>query len=339
MSLVQRRVLASSSLTLFAVATVVLVLWEPVSLAEGWGVLLREVQTLQRELLRGLADAMGAAKSHETTAAWTLIVLSFLYGVFHAAGPGHGKVVISTYLLTQENELRRGLVLSLVASLCQGLTAILLVAATVGLLDLSMRDATGAATNLEVMSYGLVALVGMTLVASRIRRLWRRRRGSVLSNHNSLDHHHVHDHQDHSDEGGGALGCSSCGHAHGPSRSDLEAPLSWRGTAGMILSVGLRPCSGAILVLLLAYSMDLRLVGAAAVFAMSIGTAITVSILAVLSVFARKLALRFVEEASDQSVRATNLIDLVGLLGGVVLFILGLLMLQASWNMASHPLF
>lgn len=100
MSLVQRRVLASSSLTLFAVATVVLVLWEPVSLAEG-GVLLREVQTLQRELHRGLADAMGAAKSHETTAAWTLIVLSFLYGVFHAAGPGHGKVVISTYLLTQ----------------------------------------------------------------------------------------------------------------------------------------------------------------------------------------------------------------------------------------------
>jgi ABC-type nickel/cobalt efflux system permease component RcnA len=71
--------------------------------------------------------------------------------VFHAAGPGHGKVVISTYLLTQESHLRRGVALSLVASLAQGITAILIVESTVGLLGLTLRRAEATATGFEAV--------------------------------------------------------------------------------------------------------------------------------------------------------------------------------------------
>ena len=72
---------------------------------------------------------------------WALVAHSFLYGVFHAAGPGHGKIVISTYILTNESQLRRGLLLSISCSLCQGLAAIVAVDLTAELLSTTLRQA------------------------------------------------------------------------------------------------------------------------------------------------------------------------------------------------------
>ncbi len=297
-----------------------------------WSWLVQEIQTLQRDLHRQLAAAMQAVQAEGAAAASALVVLSFLYGVFHAAGPGHGKVVISTYILTQESQLRRGLLLSLVSSLCQGLTAIRVVAATAGLLGLTLSQAQGAATGLETLSYGLVALLGLTLVASRARRRLRRRRiptprGRHDPPHLALGHHHQHD---------GA--CPSCGHAQGPSLREMDAPLSWQGLAGMVASIGLRPCSGAVLVLLVAYSLDLRLAGVAAVLAMSLGTAITVSLLAILSVYARKGALRLAALIPERAARLAVALDLVAVLGGLVILTAGILMLQAALTVPAHPL-
>ncbi|MEM7405928.1 MAG: nickel/cobalt transporter [Pseudomonadota bacterium] len=305
-------------------------------LATSSGLLL-EIQAVQRDLHRELAAAMQAVGARGAEAGYALVGLSFLYGVFHAAGPGHGKIVISTYLLTQESQLRRGLLLSLVASLCQGFTAIAVVAAVAGALDLTLRQTTGTANGLETLSYALVAVVGLALIASRMRRLLRPR---------------VHDHA-HGDDGvtshvprrAGAVGddtdqvgCSSCGHSHGPGLSDLEAPLSWHGLAGIIASVGVRPCSGAILVLLVAFSLDLRLAGAVAVLAMSLGTAITVSILAVLSVYARNGAIRVAALFPNSSKGLSAAVDLVAVLGGAVILLTGLLMLQADLTASTHPL-
>ena len=118
--------------------------------------------------------AIQAVKARGMAASWALVALSFLYGVFHAAGPGHGKIVISTYILTNESQLRRGLLLSISCSLCQGLTAIVAVDLTAGLLGFTLRQAQSAATDLETITYGLVALLGLTLILSRARRLYRR---------------------------------------------------------------------------------------------------------------------------------------------------------------------
>ncbi len=331
-SLARRNLLVAAGLAVLAAGLAVPLAVLPDSVPGLWSGLVLEVQTLQRDLHRQLAAAMQAVRAEGAAAAWTLVVLSFLYGVFHAAGPGHGKVVISTYILTQESQLRRGLLLSLVSSLCQGLTAILVVAATVGLLGLTLRQAQGAATGLETLSYGLVALLGLVLVVSRARRLLRRRRvptprGRGDPPRPAFGHHNTHD---------GA--CSSCDHAHGPSLRDLDAPLSWRGLAGMVASIGLRPCSGAVLVLLVAYSLDLRWAGIAAVLAMSLGTAITVSLLAILSVYARKGALRLAALIPDRAARLTVALDLVAVLGGLVILTAGILMLQAALTVPAHPL-
>ena len=300
-----------------------------------WSGLVLEVQTVQRDLHRQLAAAMQAVQAEGAAASLTLVVLSFLYGVFHAAGPGHGKVVISTYILTHESQLRRGLFLSLISSLCQGLTAILAVTATVGLLDLTLRQAQGTATGLETVSYGLVALVGLTLVASRARRLLRRRQRSKSHDYRP----HPANGQHHTDAGHRHDGaCSGCGHAHGPSLQEMDAPLSLRGIVGMVASIGLRPCSGAVLVLLVAYSLELYWAGVAAVLAMSLGTAITVSLLATLSVYARRGALHLAALLPDRAGRLTMALDLVAVLGGLVILTIGILMLQAALTVPAHPL-
>lgn len=307
-----------------------------------WARLAAEVQVIQRDLHRQLAGAMRAVGAEGAAAGWGLVVLSFLYGVFHAAGPGHGKVVISTYLLTQESHLRRGLALSLVAALTQGVTAVLIVEATVGLLGLTLRRAEATATGFEALSYGLVALVGAVLVATRARRLHGRLKPApTVSSHQSLhahdvhdDRHHAHHHHDHGD----GEACSHCGHVHGPTRQQIETPVSLRTLAGLILSVGIRPCSGAVIVLLAAHAMGLRWAGIGAVFAMSLGTGLAVSLLSTLSVYARKASLRLAAALPDRGTRIATAIDVVGLIGGAIILAAGALLLQAAWTIPAHPL-
>ena len=286
--------------------------------------LIAGIQDVQRTLHRQLASAMHAVQEEGIAASWTLIGLSFFYGVFHAAGPGHGKVVISTYLLTHESALRRGLVLAALSSLMQGVTAVVAVAATVAVLDLSLRQAQSAAAPLEMVSYGLVMLVGVMLLVGRVRKIARRTAKARA--------HHAHDNV-HDDE----HECSDCGHVHGPSREVLEAPLSLKAMAALVLSVGIRPCSGGILVLLVAYSLDLPWAGVAAVLAMSAGTAMTVSAMATLSVYSRKGALWLARMLPDHESRIAVLIDIVALLGGIVILLAGGLMLHAAWSAPVHP--
>ena len=233
-----RRPVMLSALALFLAATTFVVL----DLPTLWDMLVVFGVSLQRDLHRDLAAAMRAVEASGGTAFWSLIGLGFLYGVFHAIGPGHGKVVISTYLATHESRLARGITLSLLSSLMQGLTAILLVGGVALIAERSMRDSQSIGIQLEALSYGLVMSVGVFLTW---RGLWRLR--ASYKQHG----------QEHAD--GHGHGHASCCHGHGPSASQLEAPMSFREFFPMILSIGIRPCSGAILVLILA----LRLAAAA----------------------------------------------------------------------------
>jgi nickel/cobalt exporter len=277
---------------------------------DSWWRLVTDVQILQRQLHQELAAAITAVHTRGPIAAWSLAVLSFVYGIVHAAGPGHGKLVISTYVLTQEARMRRGIVLSVTSSIAQGITAILAVEATVGLLGLPLRNTQRVETGLETVSYALIVLVGATLAAASGRRAWMRHRNRG---------------ERHPD--------------HGSSPRDLETPLSLRSLIGIIGSIGVRPCSGAILVLLVAYALHQRSTGIGAVFAMSLGTAITVSALALLCVHARTWMLRVAAAMSHRARRLEMAIDAIGMIGGVLVFALGALLLEAAMTTPKHPLF
>jgi nickel/cobalt transporter (NicO) family protein len=281
--------------------------------------------TMQRELQRSLSETMRAVQHSESTALWSLTGLGFLYGVFHAVGPGHGKVVITTYLATHESRLARGIALSFLASLLQGMTAIVVVGGAAVVLGRSMRDTQHAATMLEAGSYGLVTLLGLLLIWRSVRRLHARRAALRAARH-------------HAPDGEPDRNTHTCCHAHGPSATDLAAAPSVRHFALTVLSVGLRPCSGAILVLILAAGMHLLLAGTAAVLAMSIGTGITVATLAAVSVFARRTALVLADHFSDERRRIAITFDIAAILGGILIVLFGMSLLQASLIVAQHPL-
>jgi ABC-type nickel/cobalt efflux system permease component RcnA len=260
---------------------------------------------MQRSLQRDLAASFRSYKEERSAAAaWLLISLGFLYGLFHAAGPGHGKAVISAYLLAHGRQVRRGLVLSTASALLQGITAIVLVEVTVGLLGLTGRSAQSAASTVETVSFALTAAIGAWLSMQALRRLCAHLLGRGAHSH-AAHHHDGH----------------ACHHV-GPQTAARGGT-----TAGILLSIGLRPCSGAVLILVLAHAFDMRAVGIGAVAAMSIGTAAAVGVLALLTLYTRRLA---VAVASGRSRSLAVVGQGFVLLAGLTILALGASLLIGS---------
>ena len=249
------------------------------------------------------------------SAFWTLISLSFLYGVFHAAGPGHGKVVMSSYVLANRETAKRGAVLCLLSSLLQALVAIGVISILAILFNATSLVITDASRFLEVGSYVLVTVLGAYLVFKAIRGFLSAQPASHDHHH---DHHHSHDH-DHHDENCG------CGHAHAPSPELADqAKGSVKAAAAAIFSVGLRPCTGALIVLVFALAQGLFWAGVLSALAMGLGTAITVTTLMFLAVGTRRATLVFTGSNTRGAAYVLNGIQLLGavavlLLGGVLL--------------------
>jgi ABC-type nickel/cobalt efflux system permease component RcnA len=212
--------------------------------------------------------------------------LSFAYGVFHAAGPGHGKAVIASYMIANERALKRGLALTGFAALLQGLVAIAIVTIAALIFNATAKRMTDAATIIEQVSYAAIACLGLWLVWQKGRALIATLRplevGAVFhaqsTNNGALafaagdgsnaftcsahGHDHVHD--------------ASCGHIHAPDPSTLDNPsFSWSSALSTVIAAGARPCSGAILVLVFALAQGVYWAGIGAALAMALGTGLT----------------------------------------------------------------
>ncbi|MCV3207234.1 nickel/cobalt transporter [Mesorhizobium sp. YC-39] len=314
----------------------------------------------QQEFYRALATAMKAMRE-DGSKLWLLIGLSFAYGIFHAAGPGHGKAVISSYMVANEVALKRGILLSFVSALLQGLTAVAVMLLAYFVLRGTAISMTDAAWFMEIMSYVFVTLFGAWL-------LWRKLGPSILRlfgagpayslsaahaghshaahshaahsahahshalhAHDDHDHdHHAHDHDHgahaHHDHAAGEV-CETCGHSHAPDPALLSGDrFDWRTAWSAVAAVGIRPCSGALIVLSFALLNGLWLGGLLSVLAMSIGTAITVSALATIAVTAKNWAVYFAGDG-----RMGNRIHSIVEIGGAAfVFLFGLLLLSAS---------
>jgi nickel/cobalt transporter (NicO) family protein len=260
----------------------------------GW------VLAKQAAFYHELSSLIRAAKT-DGSAVKGLLAVSFLYGIFHAAGPGHGKAVISSYLIANRETWRRGVVLSFASAMVQALVAVGIVGIAAALLGATRSTMCTADWVIEVASYSLIIAVGARL-------LWVKGRGflatlrtlhheplpapvgaAVTDRHDHHDHHHD-DHDHHHDHGHAHHHDEACDHDHGPDPASLSGPGGWRRGLSAIFAVGLRPCSGAILVLVFALAQGLFWAGAAATFVMGLGTAITVATIATIAVGARGVA-------------------------------------------------
>jgi ABC-type nickel/cobalt efflux system permease component RcnA len=248
----------------------------------------------QSEFYREMSATIRAAKS-DGSAVWTLLAISFAYGIFHAAGPGHGKAVISSYLVANQETARRGIVLSFASALMQSLVAVVIVGICAWLLNATAKTMCGAEKAIEIVSYALIAAFGARLVWTKgggfIRALQAPRPVPAMALAAAGHHDHEHRHDDHGHDHG-HVHDEHCGHSHGPAPSELAGPGGWQRGFGAILAVGIRPCSGAILVLVFALAQGLFWAGIAATLVMGLGTAITVATIAVIAVSAKDLARR-----------------------------------------------
>jgi ABC-type nickel/cobalt efflux system permease component RcnA len=251
---------------------------------EGGG-LAGYVLAKQAEFYRMLSGTIRAAKA-DGSAAYMLIGISFLYGIFHAAGPGHGKAVISSYLVANDETWKRGVILSFASALLQALTAVLLVAIAAALLGATAKAMGNAVRVIEIVSYGLIALIGLRLLWVKGKALLSLLRAKPAHPHHHA-HHHGHDHAHHHDDPDDG---HAWGHVHAPEPSELKGRGWFKRALAAIIAVGLRPCSGAILVLVFALAQGLFWLGIASTFAMGLGTAITVAAIATIAVAARGFA-------------------------------------------------
>jgi nickel/cobalt exporter len=241
----------------------------------------------QAEFYRMLSGLIRAAKA-DGSAAYTLLGISFLYGVFHAAGPGHGKAVISSYLVANNETWRRGIVLSFASAILQALSAIAIVGVVAALLGATAKAMGNTVRVIEIVSYALILLIGLRLLWVKGRAFLRALR--LRDDPHAHDHTHAHGHGHHHHDHDHDHDASAWSHGHAPEPSELAGTHWLRRGLTAIIAVGLRPCSGAIIVLVFALAQGLFWIGVASTFVMGLGTAITVAAIATLAVAAQELA-------------------------------------------------
>lgn len=283
-----------------------------------------QVSVWQSHFYRQLTGAVRAWQA-EGGAAWALIGLSFAYGVFHALGPGHGKAVISSYVVANRQTARNGALLALASALIQALVAIAMVAVLALVFNATAATMNEATRWLELASYALVTVLGAWLVwIKAIRPLLRRRRAPVRAAPTPAPHAHAHAHAGHHGAHHHDDDCG-CGHAHVPAPDQVAGPLNWRRALSAVLAVGLRPCSGALIVLVFALSQGFFLAGVASALAMGLGTGLTVAALACLAVAAGGAATRIGHRLS--SAGAARLRYGVEALAALAVLLLGIMLL------------
>jgi nickel/cobalt transporter (NicO) family protein len=278
----------------------------------GW------LQAAQRATQDRLAAAIRALRGGEPGALVVFWAVCFGYGVLHAAGPGHGKLLIGGYGVARRVPLVPLAGLALVSSLAQAAVAVALVYAVVAVLGLSRLAVEGAAEAwLAPASHAMIAGLGLWLAwrgACGVQRL----RLTDTRGHSGHDHHNPHAHDHSHDDNHGHEHCATCGHAHGPTLEQVSSLTGWRDAMVLVAGIAMRPCSGALFVLILTWQLGIALAGVVGAFAMGLGTALVTTGVAALAVWAREGALAGLGagKGGARMARALPVIELTA--GGVI---------------------
>ncbi len=314
-----------------------------------WPMLMVESIQWQREVNTQLADLLCDAKTNPVVAGGYLMSFSFLYGMLHSLGPGHGKVIVTTYLATHPTKVRASLMLTVVSALCQALVAILLVSVLVWGFSASMRVVNQQATMFVSMSFWLVVILGGLICWKSLKQMYlvlRRKKIRIaklqpmvvgaqakgqmqyktssmiyspvtprLSKAGTVEEDHVH-----------SESCG-CGHQHVADADAMNRASTWREYVGIVATIGIRPCTGAIMVLLFANVAGLYWMGVLSAFLMAVGTAVTTSLIALMTLTGKHLVKQYLTLANRSSSPQWKLTShCLQLLGGLLLIGVGLLL-------------
>lgn len=287
----------------------------------------------QREAQNALAGALRRLRAGEAGAFAALIGLAFAYGVFHAAGPGHGKVLIGGYGMAERVRLGPLVVIAIASSLAQATTAVVLVYSGVLLLNLTRETMVGVTEDIFApASYAAIGLIGVWLAWRGLRKLRTAPKPAAAAHHHAHhNHHHSHGHHDHAHDHHGhdphhshddACGC---GHRHAPTMEEVARVHSLRDALVLIAGVAIRPCTGALFLLILTWRMGIDAVGIAGAYAMGLGTASITVAVAILAVWAREGTILALSEG-----RLARAVPLIEFGAGLAVAVISFQMMRAA---------
>lgn len=290
--------------------------------------MLFKVMEWQKSFNLQLASSMNELGKNQNRAGITLVLVSFLYGVFHAVGPGHGKFILSSYLSFEKTKLNQAMKITFASALVQGLVAISLVTIIVVIFTLSRQYFNVTLKWVERASFSMMILFGLYWCYQVFRGVRKSDKPMIRSlrlSQNSTEklplvtpRHHVHNEY------------CGCGHKHLPTTDEMKKAADWKSQLMLIFSIGARPCSGAILVLFLSYTLNLYLWGVIAAITMAIGTGSTLTLFAYLVIVARNKAFQISRWYLSAQMNQT-LVLILKLIIGMALILLGTSLFHSSF--------
>ncbi|QFI36834.1 nickel/cobalt transporter [Moritella marina ATCC 15381] len=324
-----------------------------------WPTLMTTGMQWQKQINSELSELLYAAKHEGLMAGISLMIMSFLYGILHSVGPGHGKLIVTTYIATQDAKVKLSLIITLISSLMQALVAVVLVSVLLMLFDASMRDINHKAELLIPLSFYTAILLGVVIIWRNLVLMYRVMKDNKKALHSRevgviqrltplSDAHssvrtnvykteftasaltnHVHDDK------------CGCGHQHVVSSAQINDASSMKEYLAIILSIGIRPCTGAIMVLLFSNMLDIYWLGIVSAVVMALGTALTTSTIAIMTITGKQVVRRYLSAGKQRQV-SNNQVSfskfIVPIIGGLVLILLGVLLLE-SRPVGMSPMF
>jgi nickel/cobalt transporter (NicO) family protein len=198
-------------------------------------------------------------KENELLAYSWLLLFSFLYGVLHAIGPGHGKSLVGAYFLSENHSLKKALGISTMIGVVHTLSAFVFTLCIYFIVDMLFSNIF---TNVEKIatqiSGGVIILIALTL----LYRKYTFKPKMTFSTQKPLPGTHT------------SCGCNSCT----TNSTDL----------GVVLGAGIVPCAGTVTIFLFTISLGAYFVGFLSAIFMSIGMSLVIFLTAYLSQNIRK---------------------------------------------------
>lgn len=284
----------------------------------NWPVLIMKTMHWQKEINTQLSELLYEAQTNPLEAGLTLMGLSFIYGVIHSIGPGHGKMIVSTYILTHQTKVKISLILTILSALLQAIVAVVLVSVLLKLFNSSMHEVNIEAKHFVEISFYVLIFLGTLIVKGSLSQFYNiiktDNKTAYLTNRSTED------------------SSSSCDHKHFIDPEAVNKASSIKDHLLIIISIGMRPCTGAILVLLFANMLHIYWLGVVSAFIMAIGTALTTSLIAILALSGKQLVKRYIG-GNDPDSKGANIYlagSLLKLIGGGLLILMGVILLSSN---------
>ena len=252
---------------------------------------LKHISILQRRLNQKITELSKEIKEKKSTRPILIILfITYIYGMVHALGPGHGKTVTFSYFLSERAQVKKGIVVGTIIGFLHAGSALILVLVLYFIIQQSfLRPIEDLSRIIKLISYGLITLVGLFLLSKAIISLIKKRKRERKSIYNNIE--------------------------------------TTKSIIPFAIAVGIIPCTGAIIVLLFSISMGILVIGVISTLCMALGMATTISLVGVSTILAKKGVIRFlINRTKVSSILQTAL----SIIGALLLTLLGILLFTST---------